>query len=187
MSNFSLIDCFFRTISLPVSSTIFNRTLTHNIESLQISTLLKVIILLDPTKVHAVVPAEDLPVVLSALVDSIRKTFLFGLCCSITCALFFYLVPWIPLIGSQETPEYLPETPPIFTSPEEMSDINIPDESPKLPPLLFLFDQSLESSLRSVCSSERNMTMSLSGVPISGFHVQPILSGTLRPFKRHSV
>ena len=105
LGNHLLRSSFFSTISLPVSSTIFNRTLTNKVELLQIPLLLKAVILSDPTKVHEVVPAEALPVVLDALVASIRETFLFGLCCSIVCAISFYLVPWLPLIALQETSE----------------------------------------------------------------------------------
>jgi hypothetical protein len=102
-----------------VSSTIFNRVLRHQVESLDIPLLLKALVLSDPTKVQSVVPAEYRQIILEVLVYSIRKAFLFGIVCSIICAISFCFVPWAPLISSP------PAQPGRSTK--------IPDSPPKLP------------------------------------------------------
>ena len=102
-----------------MSSTIFNRVLRHQVESLDIPLLLKALVLSDPTKVQSVVPAEYRQIILEVLVYSIRKAFLFGIVCSIICAISFCFVPWAPLISSP------PAQPGRSTK--------IPDSPPKLP------------------------------------------------------
>ena len=148
---------------------------------------MKTVILLDPTKVHALVPAEDLPIVLPALADSVRKTFLFGLCCSIACAIFFYLVPWIPLVASQETARTSQESSSIFTDSQGISDASISDESPKLPPLLFLSDQTWADPFRVRYNLEESRRVSDSGDPISFVQVNDSAPSKLKLVKSHSV
>jgi hypothetical protein len=85
-------------------------------ESLDIPLILKALVLSDPTKVQSVVPAEYRQITLEVLVYSIRKTFLFGIVCSIICAISFYFVPWAPLISSPQVQQggstKIPHTPP---------------------------------------------------------------------------
>jgi hypothetical protein len=177
---------FFRTISLPVSSTIFNRTLTNKVESLPISLLLKAVILSDPTKVHLVVPAEVLPVVLDALVASIQKTFLFGLCCSIVCAISFYLVPWLPLIALQETSETRgSDSPPrLLGTPQTTSETS---NRPRYPPLSTVSDKASEISLGMVNYPARCGTTWHSGIPMSFSRVEPPCGHKLDSALRYSV
>lgn len=180
-----LRSTIFRTISLPVSSTIFNRTLTHKVESLQISLLLKALILSDPTKVHEVVPAEVLPVVLEALVVSIRQTFLFGLCCSIVCAISFYLVPWLPLIALQEASETRGSgSPPrlLGTSQKILETSSLP----KCPPFSTVSDKASEISLEMVNYPARCRTWH-SGIPMSFSTVEPPRGHKLDSASRYSV
>lgn len=121
------------TISLPVSSTIFNRILRYQVEPLDIPLLLKELVLSDPTKAQSVVPAEYRQIILEVLVYSIRKAFLLGIVCSILCALSFYLVPWLPLISSPEAqqggptnPLDLPPEPPLISLTHNPVALNCP-------------------------------------------------------------
>jgi hypothetical protein len=123
----------FRTISLPVSSTIFNRILRHQVEPLDIPLLLKELVLSDPTTAQSVVPAEYRQIILESLVYSIRKAFLLGIVCSILCALSFYLVPWLPLTSSPEAqqggPTKAPDLPlvlPFISPTHDPETLNCP-------------------------------------------------------------
>ncbi|KAL5313215.1 hypothetical protein ACEPPN_018948 [Leptodophora sp. 'Broadleaf-Isolate-01'] len=86
------------TLSLPISSMIFNQNLIRDTLALDIPVQVKLEFLSDPTKVHSVVPAESLSAALGVLVDAIRKTFLLGLVCACVCALGTGLVPFRRLI-----------------------------------------------------------------------------------------
>ncbi|CZR50329.1 uncharacterized protein PAC_00201 [Phialocephala subalpina] len=108
------------TVSVPVSSTIFNRVIATQIMALDLPLVVKAAVLSDPTKAHEVVPIEYLPIVVDALVVSLKNTFIFGLSCSLICAVAFYLVPWTPLMASQNARSQSPPRP-----------------APKLPPLHF--------------------------------------------------
>ncbi|KAH6699766.1 major facilitator superfamily domain-containing protein [Leptodontidium sp. MPI-SDFR-AT-0119] len=86
------------TLSLPISSMIFNQNLFRDTLALDIPVQVKLEFLSDPTKLHSVVPAESLSAALGVLVDAIRKTFLLGLVCACVCALATGLVPFRRLI-----------------------------------------------------------------------------------------
>ncbi|KAH8589520.1 major facilitator superfamily domain-containing protein [Bisporella sp. PMI_857] len=151
------------TISLPVSSTIFNRILRMRVESLDIPLIFKRLIILDPATVREFIPTEYQQIALEALVYSIRRTFLFGLTCSIVCAVSFYLVPWIPIMS---------------VSGERQRGSGVPDSPPKLPPLSFIQDPEAERSWRWLSNSARVMSTSRSGTPIS--FMSSIPEGSMR-------
>ncbi len=92
-------------MSLPISSTIFNRNLLRDTLALNIPLQVKFEVLSDPTKIHLTVPVESLTAVLAVLVESIRKTFLLGMVCAILCALATAFVPFKSLIVEGKKPE----------------------------------------------------------------------------------
>jgi hypothetical protein len=142
----------FRTISLPVSSTIFNRILRQQVLSLDIPLLLKALVLSDPTKVQSVVPAEYRQIILDVLVYSIRKAFLFGIICSIVCAISFYFVPWAPL----------PSTP----QRQQEGSTNIPDSPPKLPQISFAPEPDIENWRKLLSNSAWVISTPRGGTPV---------------------
>ena len=80
---------------------------------------------------HEFVPADDLPVIVEALVLTLREAFVFGLSCSIVSAVAFFLVPWTPLMVGQTLDEEGSRTGP----------------TPKLPPVCFTPTRDLEIRL----------------------------------------
>ncbi|KAH7417745.1 major facilitator superfamily domain-containing protein [Cadophora sp. MPI-SDFR-AT-0126] len=93
------------TLSLPISSTVFNHNLLRETLALDIPLQVKFEVISDPTKIRSTVPAESLPAVVAVLVRSIRKTFLLGMVCAIACALATGLVPFKRLIVEDKKPE----------------------------------------------------------------------------------
>lgn len=94
-----------RTLSLPISNTLFNHDLIRGTLLLSIPSQAKLAAISNPTTVHSTVSAEFLPAVLDVLANSIRKTFLLGLVCAIACAIATLFVPFKRLIVDNKKPE----------------------------------------------------------------------------------
>lgn len=92
------------TISVPISNTLFNKVFHNNVMSLALTAGQKTLVLLDPTRASLFVDREHVPTIVNALTESIRSTFVFGLCCMGVSAAFFFLVPWTPLIRIKTRP-----------------------------------------------------------------------------------
>jgi hypothetical protein len=135
-----------------VSSTIFNRILRQQVELLDIPLLLKALVLSDPTKVRSVVPAEYRQIILDVLVYSIRKAFLFGIICSVVCAISFYFVPWAPLPSSPQT--------------QQEKTTKIPDSPPKLPLISFAPEPDVENWRKLLSNSAWIISTPRGGTPV---------------------
>ncbi|KAF2490206.1 MFS general substrate transporter [Lophium mytilinum] len=88
------------SVSMPVSSTIFNQVLTKKIIALGLPAEFAAAVLHNPSRVHKDVPPDLLPQVLVAMMATIKKTFMFGFASAIACAIVFYCIPWNPLIAA---------------------------------------------------------------------------------------
>ncbi|KAH8880114.1 MFS general substrate transporter [Thozetella sp. PMI_491] len=89
------------TLSLPISSALFNRNLIGGLTALDVPLNVKFAVLSDPTKTLSSVPQEFIPPILQVLLDSVHITFLFGLGCAISCAILTALVPYKRLIVTE--------------------------------------------------------------------------------------
>jgi hypothetical protein len=90
---------------MPVSSTIFNKVLTEKIIALGLPSEFAAAVLHNPSRVHHDVPVDLLPQVLNAMMETIKKVFLFGLAAGIAAAIVFCFLPWNPLIAAVQRDE----------------------------------------------------------------------------------
>jgi len=88
------------SVSMPVSSTIFNQILTKKIIALGLPAEFAAAVLHNPSRIHHDVPADLLPQVLEAMMETIKKTYIFGFACAIATAIVFFILPWNPLIAA---------------------------------------------------------------------------------------
>jgi len=93
------------SVSMPVSSTIFNKVLTKKIIALGLPPEFAAAILHNPSRVRHDVPADVLPQVLNAMMETIKKVYLFGLAAGIAAAIVFCFLPWNPLIAAVQRDE----------------------------------------------------------------------------------
>jgi hypothetical protein len=87
-----------------MSNTLFNKVFHNNVMSLALPAGQKTLVLLDPTRASLFVDREHVPTIINALTESIRSTFVFGLCCMGVSAALFFFVPWTPLIRTKTRP-----------------------------------------------------------------------------------
>ncbi|OCK77070.1 MFS general substrate transporter [Lepidopterella palustris CBS 459.81] len=90
------------SVSMPVSSAIFNKLLSKKIIALGLPVEFAAAILHDPSRVHTDVPAYLLPQVLDAMMAVIKKTYIFGLSCGVATAIVFFFIPWNPLLSTTQ-------------------------------------------------------------------------------------
>lgn len=86
---------------MPVSNALFNKVFYSQIKTLPLSDAQMQLILADPTQGYIFVPTEEIFTIITMLRDSIKLTFLFGLCCTIVSGTVFWFVPWTPIVSRE--------------------------------------------------------------------------------------
>lgn len=96
------------TVSLPISNLIYNRALLNNVMALPADAKGPAFsILTDPTQVvhlKGTIPEATYNRVLGALNGAVQHTFILGLAFAIASAVFFWTVPWRPLMTEESLP-----------------------------------------------------------------------------------
>lgn len=85
-------------IAIPVSSTLFNTFLINEVPGLDVPPIIKLALLVDPTALHTVVPAEYLPAVIDLTTKAIRRVFILGLGGAAASSVSFLFIPWTPIV-----------------------------------------------------------------------------------------